>query len=149
MSKAFLEEVDELIRARYPMIYVVTWEEDRVRQLLAQIAAKQRKALFEWSVAPRACGGVLRRSGSMQPPHTHCLAVHGRLISRTTALRSGIILLSTRCRVGTDARAGAPTSENMRSEAIRTDADFRKGKPSQTMEQGIRRTARSVGAGPR
>lgn len=50
MPRAFIEEVDELIRARYPMIYIVTWEEDRARQLLHTIALKQRKAIFEWSI---------------------------------------------------------------------------------------------------
>lgn len=47
MSKPFLQEVDPLIRARYPMLYIVTWEETRALQLLAQVASKQRKAVFE------------------------------------------------------------------------------------------------------
>jgi SpoVK/Ycf46/Vps4 family AAA+-type ATPase len=50
MSQEFLKEVDELIRARYTLLYVVTWEEDRARELLAQVAGKQQKALFEWSI---------------------------------------------------------------------------------------------------
>jgi len=50
MSQAFLEQVDELIRARYTLLHVVTFEEERARRLLAQIAQKQQKALFEWSV---------------------------------------------------------------------------------------------------
>ena len=50
MSREFLEQVDELVRARYPIIYVVTWEEERACQLIAQIAGKQRKAIYQWSV---------------------------------------------------------------------------------------------------
>jgi len=50
MANAFFDEVDELIRARYAMIYIVTWEENRARQLLHSIAGKQRKAIFEWSI---------------------------------------------------------------------------------------------------
>lgn len=50
MSRPFLEEIDQLIRARYALVYVVTWEEERARQLLLQVAAKQRKEMYEWSV---------------------------------------------------------------------------------------------------
>lgn len=50
MSEAFLNEVDQLVRARYPLLFVVTWEEDRVRKLLGMVAVKQQKPLLEWSV---------------------------------------------------------------------------------------------------
>ena len=63
MPKAFFEEVDVLIRARYSMIYIVTWEENRARQLLHSIAAKQRKAIFEWSITD----GLRRMDGQRDP----------------------------------------------------------------------------------
>ncbi len=50
MSEPFLQETDQLIRSRYPVLYVVTWEEDRARRLLAMVAVKQQKPLHEWSV---------------------------------------------------------------------------------------------------
>lgn len=50
MSTSFLNELDQLIRARYPLIYVVTSEEERTRKLLAQLVQHQKKALFEWSI---------------------------------------------------------------------------------------------------
>lgn len=50
MSQPFLDEVDQLIRARYPLLYVVTWEEERARRLLAQVVQRQQKSLFEWSI---------------------------------------------------------------------------------------------------
>ena len=50
MSQDFLKQVDELIRARYTLIYVLTWEETRAVRLLAQLAESQRKALLEWTV---------------------------------------------------------------------------------------------------
>lgn len=50
MSKDFLKEIDQLIRARYTLLYVVTWEEERARALLAQVAERQQKALIEWSI---------------------------------------------------------------------------------------------------
>lgn len=50
MSRPFLEEMDELIRARYSMLYVVTWEENRARELIYTIAQKQQKPLHQWSI---------------------------------------------------------------------------------------------------
>jgi AAA+ superfamily predicted ATPase len=43
-------ELDVLIRARYPLIYVVSWEEERVEQQLAEIAKARNKKLFTWTV---------------------------------------------------------------------------------------------------
>jgi len=47
---AFVDELDVLIRARYPLIYLVTWEEQRVDALLASLAEAHGKALYTWSV---------------------------------------------------------------------------------------------------
>src|SRR5262245_6363165 len=44
------EELEILIRARYSIIYVVTWEEERVERLLQQIAEKRNKKLFVWTI---------------------------------------------------------------------------------------------------
>jgi AAA+ superfamily predicted ATPase len=38
-----------LIRARYPIIYVVTWEEERLEQRLLEIAKKRNKTLHVWT----------------------------------------------------------------------------------------------------
>lgn len=53
------DELELLIRARYPIIYVVTWEEGRVERRLREIAAKRNKELFCWSVT-----SGLMKSGS-------------------------------------------------------------------------------------
>jgi len=45
-----VDQLDLLIRARYPVIYTVSWEESRVERHLELIAAKRGKALFTWSV---------------------------------------------------------------------------------------------------
>lgn len=42
-------EVEVLIRARYPLIYLQTSEEGRVIPMVAAIAARRGKKLFEWS----------------------------------------------------------------------------------------------------
>lgn len=50
MSKAFVREIDELIRAKFTTIQVVTWEERRALSLLTEVARMQQKELFQWSV---------------------------------------------------------------------------------------------------
>lgn len=45
-----LDELEVLIRARYPIIYVVSWEEERVERYLREIAEKRNKNLFVWTV---------------------------------------------------------------------------------------------------
>ena len=44
------EELDVLIRARYPIIYVESWEEERVERCLRKIAQEREKQLFVWTV---------------------------------------------------------------------------------------------------
>jgi ATP-dependent 26S proteasome regulatory subunit len=44
------DELDVLIRARYPVIYVVSWEEARLESHLLRIAMRRSKALHVWSV---------------------------------------------------------------------------------------------------
>lgn len=45
-----MKELEVLIRARYPLIYVVSWEEERVEQQIAEIAKSRHKKLFTWTV---------------------------------------------------------------------------------------------------
>lgn len=45
----FQTEIETLIRARYPILYILSSEEMRVQQLVADIARKRQKKLFEWS----------------------------------------------------------------------------------------------------
>jgi adenylate kinase family enzyme len=44
------EELEVLIRARYPIVYVVSWEEERVERCLRKIADARGKKLFVWTV---------------------------------------------------------------------------------------------------
>lgn len=44
------QEIEILIRARYPILYVVTPEETRVQQVLLDVAQRRQKKVFEWSV---------------------------------------------------------------------------------------------------
>jgi hypothetical protein len=49
-SAPWLEELDILIRARYPLLYLVSWEEHRVDTLLTDMARAHGKALLTWSI---------------------------------------------------------------------------------------------------
>lgn len=44
------EELELLIRARYPVVYVVSWEEARVEAHLREIAKRRSKQLHVWTV---------------------------------------------------------------------------------------------------
>jgi ATP-dependent 26S proteasome regulatory subunit len=49
VSEQFIEDLETLIRARYPIIYIVSPEETRVQALVSRIAEGRQKNLFEWS----------------------------------------------------------------------------------------------------
>lgn len=48
-------ELEVLIRAKYPLIYILSWEERRIESLLLRIAARLNKRLYAWTVT----GGVI------------------------------------------------------------------------------------------
>jgi len=50
------QELDVLIRARYPILYIETWEEERVEKTLLDIAEKREKDFYVWTVTD----GLLR-----------------------------------------------------------------------------------------
>ncbi len=66
-----VEELELLIRARYPIIYVVTWEEARLEADLQSIAARRGKKLYCWTVTTdmQPAGTVVggRRRGLADP----------------------------------------------------------------------------------
>jgi hypothetical protein len=45
----FQTELETLIRARYPILYIISSEEMRVQTLVMEIAKKRQKKAFEWS----------------------------------------------------------------------------------------------------
>jgi SpoVK/Ycf46/Vps4 family AAA+-type ATPase len=56
----FVSDLDTLIRARYPLIYLVSWEEQRLDGILQDVAQNHGKALLQWSVTR----GLRRVSGA-------------------------------------------------------------------------------------
>src|SRR5512137_811156 len=45
----FAQELETLIRARYPILYIISSEEMRVQSLVVEIAQKRQKKAYEWS----------------------------------------------------------------------------------------------------
>jgi len=56
----FVRELDTLVRARYPLIYLVSWEEQRIDGILDELARRHGKALHSWSVTK----GLRRQGGA-------------------------------------------------------------------------------------
>ena len=44
------EEIGLLIRAKYPILYIVSWEERRIEDVLRAVARERRKKLYGWSL---------------------------------------------------------------------------------------------------
>ena len=56
----FVQDLDILIRARYPLVYLVSWEESRLDAILQDLASAHGKVLLSWSVTRglRRLGGA-------------------------------------------------------------------------------------------
>src|SRR5258708_33090420 len=61
----FVADLDILIRARYPLIYLVSWEEQRLDAILQDLASAHGKVLLSWSITR----GLRRNGGSIREPH--------------------------------------------------------------------------------
>jgi SpoVK/Ycf46/Vps4 family AAA+-type ATPase len=58
----FRNEIETLIRARYPILYIITSEEMRVQNLIVEIAAARQKKVFEWTFS----NGIVPAGTSIQ-----------------------------------------------------------------------------------
>lgn len=61
-AKRPADELEVLIRARYPIIYVVTWEEERLEARLAEIARRRNKTFHVWTCSQ----GIVKYGGETQ-----------------------------------------------------------------------------------
>lgn len=59
-------ELDILIRARYPILYIVSWEEARVERSLRRIGKQRGKDIITWSITDGFKNGTLRRPMAMR-----------------------------------------------------------------------------------
>lgn len=58
----FQNELETLVRARYPILYIISGEELRVQNLVVEIARKRQKKVFEWSCTT----GIVAAGSSIQ-----------------------------------------------------------------------------------
>ena len=72
-----MSELEVLIRARYPIIYVVTWEEQRLVHRVSGIASRLGKHVFEWSVTT----GLVPAGASVQSQKHRDTATQDPLIA--------------------------------------------------------------------
>jgi len=73
----FAEEIETLIRARYPILYIVSSEEARVLSLIVSIAQKRQKKVFEWSFTT----GIVPAGTSIQSQKTRNAATKDPLVA--------------------------------------------------------------------
>jgi ATP-dependent 26S proteasome regulatory subunit len=64
------DDIEHLIRARYPVLYVLSSEEGRVQDIVLEIAQRRRKRVFEWSCTT----GVVPAGASIQSQKTRSQA---------------------------------------------------------------------------
>lgn len=48
-------QIEVLVRARYPLLYVITWEEERAMAELARVAAALGKQIYHWTIVQGLC----------------------------------------------------------------------------------------------
>ena len=58
----FQTEIETLIRARYPILYIISNEEIRVQNMVVEIAQKRQKKVYEWTYS----GGIVPAGSSIQ-----------------------------------------------------------------------------------
>ena len=61
-------ELETLIRARYPIIYVVSWEEKRVEDALRAITKARGKKMYQWTVTQGMVLNPLNRDEATREP---------------------------------------------------------------------------------
>jgi len=73
----FPTELETLIRARYPILYVIYSEEMRVQNVIVDIAARRQKKVFEWS----CCTGIVPAGASLQSHKNRSTATRDPLLA--------------------------------------------------------------------
>ena len=67
-SQQVEEELKTLIRARYPIIYIVSWEENRVERALREIAQERGKKIFTWTITQGMVQNPNHRDNATRDP---------------------------------------------------------------------------------
>jgi SpoVK/Ycf46/Vps4 family AAA+-type ATPase len=67
-SSSVDKELETLIRARYPIIYIVSWEEQRVEDALREIARERGKKIFFWTITQGLVQNPNHRDNATKDP---------------------------------------------------------------------------------
>jgi SpoVK/Ycf46/Vps4 family AAA+-type ATPase len=86
---AFVRELDTLVRARYPLLYLVTWEEQRLDALLGDLARSHGKDLLEWT----STRGLRALTGSLKVPPEETLEPARALVAIHRLTSPALVLL--------------------------------------------------------
>ncbi len=70
------KELDILIRARYPLIYLVSWEESRADDMLTRVARAQGKSIYFWSSTKGICDSQSACDASINTPQNALDYIH-------------------------------------------------------------------------
>lgn len=82
VNKRQMSELEVLIRARYPLLYVISWEEQRVLARVSKIASKLGKNVFEWSITT----GLVPAGTSIQSQKHRDTATQDPLVALTNVI---------------------------------------------------------------
>ncbi|MDE2126660.1 MAG: AAA family ATPase [Armatimonadetes bacterium] len=67
-SSGIITELETLIRSRYPIIYIVSWEEKRVEDALREIARDRGKRIFFWTITQGMVLNANHRDSATRDP---------------------------------------------------------------------------------
>ena len=73
----FQTEIETLIRARYPILYIISSEEARVQELVMDVAKKRQKKVFEWTFST----GIVPAGTSIQSQKSRNAATKDPLVA--------------------------------------------------------------------
>lgn len=73
----FQAEIETLIRARYPILYIISSEEARVQELILEVAKKRQKKVFEWTFST----GIMPAGTSIQSQKNRNAATKDPLVA--------------------------------------------------------------------
>jgi len=82
VNKRQMNELEVLVRARYPLLYVISWEEQRVLAQVSKIASKLGKNVFEWSITT----GLVPAGTSIQSQKHRDTATQDPLVALTNVI---------------------------------------------------------------
>lgn len=81
-ESAGVSDLEVLVRARYPLIYVISWEEQRVLAEVVAIASKLGKSVYEWSINT----GLVAAGGSIALQKHRDIASQDPLVALDTVI---------------------------------------------------------------